>query len=643
MQRVERPGAGAVRLVPHAIFVVLALLTFLVWRQQVLHQRRLLARHTEDVCVQAARRLQSRLESRLRVATIFARRWSTHETRDFSRQRFDEFASLLVRELPEYHTIRLLPPDPAAPDWVVPLGVASAWNGRGPQRALLAQARRLGLVLSEAVKDAGGKPSFFAVLPLERAKELLGFLVVEFSAISLINELFHARIRSEFELRVTEGDSELFLYAPEHTSLVGPLAHSASFDIRGRTFSLTVVPRSAQMASTGWAASWPIPLFGVLLSTGLALLAHLLSRRMELFRQARDHVVQEMEQRERAQRALKASEARYHSVFDSATDGLVVLDDDDRVVEANPAASAMHGWEPEAFLGRSYQELIEPGHKHLYRELKRQLEQFGSVRLDSVHVCKGGGTIDVEVRGAPFSYGGDPRILAILTDVSDRKQAVQRHAMLSRKVLMAQEEERARVSRELHDELGQILTALHLELDWLQKKACSETGPVAGAFDGAVEMVENAANELRVICRGLRPQLLDDLGLEPAVRLLVEEVSERTGLAIDLQIQLNEAEQRMPPELALCTYRILQESLNNVTRHAQAGEVTVTIAEKEGELMLSVYDDGKGFDAKINEGQGVGIAGMRERASLVNGMIDIRSEPFQGTRVTFRVDLEGRL
>jgi len=634
----DQAGRVALRLIPLVIFLVLTGLTVLVWHQQVLHQRRLLARHVEDVCVQAARRLEIRLESRLRVARIFALRWSTHEARDFSRQRFDEFAGLLVRELPAYHAIRLI--RPGGEDWLVPPDAGSAWDAAG-QRALIARADREELALSETVRGPGDRPAFFAALALRRGTEPLGHLIVEFGGRSLISELFHRRIRSEFNLRVTEGARPLFLDTGDPgVSFDSALAYSASFATRGRVFTLTVVPHREQLAGAGWAASWPIPLFGLLLSVGLSLLTHLLSHRMEAARVARDQALREIERRERAQRALRTSEARYHSVFESATDGLVVLDGDDRVVEANPAAAAMHGWELDGFVGRSYQEFIAPGHKHLYREFKRQLAEFGSVRLDSVHVRRGGGTLDVEVRGAPFSYGGEPRLLAILTDVSDRKLAVQRHAMLSRKVLMAQEEERARVSRELHDELGQILTALRLELDWLRKRASGEGG-AAGAFENAVGMVERAADELRRICRGLRPPLLDDLGLEPAARLLVDEFVERTRINVDLQVQLNEAEKRVPPEVALGTYRILQESLNNVARHADAREVSITLSERDGELVLSVYDDGGGFLVNdIRSVKGVGIAGMRERASLLGGTIDIRSEPHQGTRVTFRMEPE---
>ncbi len=204
---------------------------------------------------------------------------------------------------------------------------------------------------------------------------------------------------------------------------------------------------------------------------------------------------------------------------------------------------------------------------------------------------------------------------------------------------MAQEEERARVSRDLHDELGQLFRAGVLFTDMLRRMECIQ--PCLGSIDKAVEMLEEAAKELRRICKGLRPPLLDDLGLEPSVRLLVDEFQQRSHVGVDLEVQWNKGDHAVPMEVALSAYRILQEVLNNISRHAQAREVNIVLAGVDDELTLSVYDDGRGFDRKeLAPGGGFGLAGMQERSSLVGGTLDIRSEPFQGTRVLFRVPLE---
>jgi signal transduction histidine kinase len=223
------------------------------------------------------------------------------------------------------------------------------------------------------------------------------------------------------------------------------------------------------------------------------------------------------------------------------------------------------------------------------------------------------------------------------------KESVERLETLSRKVLMAQEEERARVSRELHDELGQLLAAARYELGFLSKSQDRSSHAGAVDFTNAMSMIERAAGELRRICQGLRPPLLDTLGLEPSIEMLVREFTERTGMRIDAEIRLDEIEKRISSDIALCTYRILQESLNNIVRHAGASKVLVSIYVEQGNLKLCVCDDGKGFDLpKVDATKGCGISGMRERAWLVNGAVEINSAPNAGTRLTLTVPLEHR-
>lgn len=641
--RVRIQRSLPVRLAPLGIFAVLASVTVLVWRDQVNHQRDLLRRHTEDVCVQAARRLEVRLESRLRVASIFAQRWATHETRDFSQKRFSEFASLLVRELPAYHSVHLIGPE-AGVHWRAPRHARSAWPKMSNGRTLLNRSLESGeMVLSAPVSTVDSSKSFFAVIPMNRGHEFIGHLVVEFRSEKLIGDVFHERIRSEFDFQVKDAGTILYRYArrPDVLFSSAPIRADKRFEIRNRSWSLTIVPRRQQSFAADWMASLSVPLLGVALSIGLSMLVHMLSRRIVLYRAARDTALSEIAERERAEEAMQVSEARYRSVFNSATDGLIVIDDNDCIVEANPAASLMHGFKPGDIIGRHYADFIDPDHRHLFDEFKRQLSQYGSVRLDSVHVSSDGVPLDVEVRGTSFSFGDEPRVLAILTDVSERKKAILQQATLSRKVLMAQEEERSRVSRDLHDELGQVLTALHLELDWLHRKNSSQSEETASEFNRATAMVEEAADELRRICRGLRPQLLDDLGLEPAVRQLVEEFEERTRIRTTLDVQLQRKSGNVSREIGLCAYRILQEALNNVGRHADASGVSISLNTSDGSLLLSVYDDGQGFNPKdASSAGGYGIAGMRERTSLVNGTIDIRSEPYQGTRIVLRIPLK---
>jgi signal transduction histidine kinase len=223
----------------------------------------------------------------------------------------------------------------------------------------------------------------------------------------------------------------------------------------------------------------------------------------------------------------------------------------------------------------------------------------------------------------------------------DRAQAVQRRIALSRKILAAQEEERARVSRELHDELGQILTALHFELDLLGQPQTAAAGGLADGLRKADQVVVEAISELRRICRGLRPPLLDDLGVVPAMKSLVAEFESRIGIAVRMETDVDEDRRVIPTENAVCAFRVLQEALNNIARHSGAEHVTICLTEEGHDLVLQVQDDGRGFDLDGPEVvRGYGLQGMRERADLVDGALEVWSAPRQGTRITLRVAKE---
>jgi len=626
---------------PPVILVVLSLVTVVVWHQQVDHQRALLQRHSEDFCAQSLRRLQVGTEFAVSAASVFARRWASHETRDFSMRRFVDFGTVLVNETPGFRSVRLIPSD-RGQQWVAPLDADSAWADlRDGAEAILTQSVTQGTLLSEPV-GRDDRRSVFAVVPVHREGEFLGWIVAELDAATLIDAGFHGRGDPEFAFWAADRGVQLFAFrkadaAPE--AAVRNLLVSNSVKVRNRTWTFTAAPLRKTYAQAGWLASLPIPILGFLASFGLSALVHQLARRAEQYRRARDKAVAEVAERQKAEAALRESEARYRSVFQSATDGLIVVDDDDRIVEANAAACEMHGVGPGELDGLSMVDLIAVGYRHLYVSFKKTGAAGAVFRADAKHVRRDGSLLDVEVRATRFMHGGEQRMLVILADVTDRNRALQRLKHLSREVLMAQEEERARVSRDLHDELGQLLTASRIELGLFEKRAAGVGPDARDAMHNAVALVEKAADELRRICRGLRPPLLDDLGLEPAVRLLVREFEDRTGIASHLQMSIDEAQPELPKELSLCAYRIVQEALNNVSRHSEASAVDIALSRSPGELVLSVRDNGKGFDP-AELGQGCGIAGMRERAGLVNGAVEIYSARSQGTRVVFRVQLD---
>jgi len=210
----------------------------------------------------------------------------------------------------------------------------------------------------------------------------------------------------------------------------------------------------------------------------------------------------------------------------------------------------------------------------------------------------------------------------------------------SASLLRAEEAERRRIARELHDETGQVLTAIRLELGLLAGMA--EQKPEAReAVDRALDLTGRALETIRATVRGLRPAALDDLGLVPAVEALAEDFSGRTGIPVDLDA--HGPPHDLPPEVEVALYRIFQEALTNVARHAEARRVWAWLREDPGEVVLVVEDDGRGFDpaktAKAGDHR-AGLAGMRERLLGLGGRLDVKSAIGTGTRLEARMPLE---
>jgi signal transduction histidine kinase len=204
---------------------------------------------------------------------------------------------------------------------------------------------------------------------------------------------------------------------------------------------------------------------------------------------------------------------------------------------------------------------------------------------------------------------------------------------LSARLVAAQEEERRAISRELHDQVGQLLTALLMEAG----AAASSTGPesveLKPRLDSIKELAESSLSSLRNMALLLRPSMLDDLGLVPALRWQAREVSKRTGLKVRMNAE--GVPDDLPDEHNTCIFRVVQEALNNCARHSKANTVRVQVQGTGCSISVSVQDDGTGFDAK--QVRGLGLIGMEERIAHVGGSFEIDSEPGRGTEL--RVEL----
>jgi signal transduction histidine kinase len=202
-----------------------------------------------------------------------------------------------------------------------------------------------------------------------------------------------------------------------------------------------------------------------------------------------------------------------------------------------------------------------------------------------------------------------------------------------RRVVQAQELERRRLARELHDETGQALTSILLGLKPLEEALTEH--PARAALAELREHVVAALQDVRRLAVELRPAVLDDYGLVPALERLIEAFAEQTEVRIDFHSALGDT--RLPNEVETALYRVVQESLTNIVKHANARNVSVSVARRNTAVAAVIEDDGAGFDPREVRGDGIGLLGMRERLALIDGRLEIESRPGAGTTVVAEV------
>jgi len=207
---------------------------------------------------------------------------------------------------------------------------------------------------------------------------------------------------------------------------------------------------------------------------------------------------------------------------------------------------------------------------------------------------------------------------------------------LAARLQSVREEERKRVAREIHDQLGQALTAIKIDLSGLVRELPADLKHLSRRTSSTLTLVDETIQTVRRIATELRPGILDDLGLAAAVEWAGEEFEARTG--IKCRLDLSEGSISIDPERATAVFRIFQETLTNVARHAEASELEVRLAKLDRHLILEVHDNGRGIpEDKLSRGESLGILGMRERALLLGGEITISGIPGKGTTVSVRI------
>jgi len=241
---------------------------------------------------------------------------------------------------------------------------------------------------------------------------------------------------------------------------------------------------------------------------------------------------------------------------------------------------------------------------------------------------------------------------AFIRDISERKQAetalkeaFERLRELTRRLTQAEEGERRRIARELHDEFGQVLTGLKFDVAWLSKKLSRMNGSAEAAAmkskaAAMSDSVDGLIQSVRATVAALRPGVLDDLGLVAAIEWLVGSFRERTGLPCDLTIDPVIRERVIESELATTVFRGAQELLTNVMRHAQASVVSVRLMAQDGQLSLTVRDNGRGIQQEWERGRSLGLRGLHERVKLIGGTVTVVGASGSGTEVSLSLPMK---
>jgi PAS domain S-box-containing protein len=334
-------------------------------------------------------------------------------------------------------------------------------------------------------------------------------------------------------------------------------------------------------------------------------------------------VVSDASDRVFAIRLLEEKEAQYRGIFEATSDGVILHAAGGRIVEANPAACAMYGY--------SYDEMVGLDSTKLFRsdQFSQALQQVLSgtaVDLRTVNYRKDGSSLNVEVRATLFAYRGEPHMLSVVRDISERVQAYQA-------AQAAVAAERSRIARDLHDAVTQTLFSASLIAEVLPRLWERDSAEGQRRLAELRQLTRGALAEMRNLLLELRPATLVEAELGDLLRQLSEAFSGRARIPANLRV---EGKHLLPPDVQIAFYRVAQEALNNILKHAQATEVNLELCYSPDGACLTIADNGRGFDPDGVTAERFGLEIMRERAESVGAVFELETQSHGGTQIMMR-------
>ncbi|MBS0184008.1 MAG: PAS domain S-box protein [Nitrospira sp.] len=358
-------------------------------------------------------------------------------------------------------------------------------------------------------------------------------------------------------------------------------------------------------------------------------------------------LVTEIAEHVRTEQALRLSQGRLADILDIAEDAIIVTDDDRSITLFNQGAVKLFGYDPDEVLGNRIDLLLpqrfridHPSYLNAFthdpesaRRMAQRREMFG--------LKKDGSEFPAEASISKLSVGERTTFTVIVRDITDRLRTERQLQSLTTELMTAQEEERRRIARELHDDVNQQLALLAIDMANMLSDPSALATHVKETIQSLNRRLVRISDDVRRMAYQFHPSILDDLGLTAALKQMADEWSEKTG--IKTVIVQEETTEPLPREIASCLYRVAQESLTNIMKHARAARVELELTCGDQEITLSICDTGVGFDLTDIRARhpGLGLVNMRERVRSVQGRLDIQSQLGRGTHIIVHIPFSG--
>ena len=346
-----------------------------------------------------------------------------------------------------------------------------------------------------------------------------------------------------------------------------------------------------------------------------------------------------------AEEALRESEERYRLLVENSTDIVTEINAEDKYLYVSPNVKSILDFDPIDLVGTNVLSRVYGKDKAIIGEILSKLGGSATYRyrdrLGGLHWFESSGRVY-------YTSSGEQRMVMVSRDITQRRKAEQ-ELEISRKQLQhftehlehVLEEEKKRISRELHDELGQLLTILKFDLSWLRLEGMKGDSNTVAKIEAMMESVNEALASVKRIAKEIRPPQLDALGLVGAMQWDLDQVEKKTGLKGIVTVELADGE--IKGQINTVLYSVFREALTNVLRHAQAGQIFVKLSQRSGSIILTIRDDGRGITKKELKGTtSLGLVGIRERIRMVGGSLSIEGKKGQGTMLSVEIPLKNK-